>query len=100
MRVWATARAVDDRYQGLVPATVPYFVLERNFSYAAAYVLVGLLLALSGLGVAMFHPPAGRDARAEAGRSATAMRLLRRRRVGRLLPRADPRDARAGHLGP
>ena len=42
MRVWATAHAVDDLYQGLVPATVPYFVLERNFSYAAAS---GLALA-------------------------------------------------------
>jgi MFS transporter, FSR family, fosmidomycin resistance protein len=123
MRVWATAHAVDDLYQGLVPATVPYFVLERDFSYAAAsglalaatvgsavpqllvgwiadkrglhwlspvglacaavgfglagvvdsYVAVWLLLLLSGLGVAMFHPPAGRDARAEAGHSATAM---------------------------
>jgi FSR family fosmidomycin resistance protein-like MFS transporter len=123
MRVWATAHAVDDLYQGLVPATVPYFVLERDFSYAAAsglalaatvgsavpqllvgwladkrglswlssaglalaaigfglagvahsYVAVWLLLLLSGLGVAMFHPPAGRDARIEAGQSATAM---------------------------
>ena len=42
MRVWATAHAVDDLYQGLVPATVPYFVLERDFSYAAAS---GLALA-------------------------------------------------------
>jgi FSR family fosmidomycin resistance protein-like MFS transporter len=123
MRVWATAHAVDDLYQGLVPATVPYFVLERDFSYAAAsglalaatagsavpqlligwiadkrglswlspaglalaavgfgfagvahsYLAVWLLLLLSGLGVAMFHPPAGRDARIEAGESATAM---------------------------
>ena len=37
------------------------------------YVAVWLLLLLSGLGVAMFHPPAGRDARREAGESATAM---------------------------
>ncbi|WP_028065337.1 MFS transporter [Solirubrobacter soli] len=123
MRIWATAHAVDDLYQGLVPATVPYFVLERDFSYSAAaglalaatvgsavpqllvgwiadkrglswlspaglalaavgfgfagvahgYAAVWLLLLLSGLGVAMFHPPAGRDARAEAGQSATAM---------------------------
>jgi FSR family fosmidomycin resistance protein-like MFS transporter len=123
MRVWATAHAVDDLYQGLVPATVPYFVLERHFSYSAAsglalaatvgsavpqllvgwiadkrglswlspaglalaalgfglagvaptYAMVWLSLLLSGLGVAMFHPPAGRDARTEAGQSATAM---------------------------
>ncbi|MDA0166361.1 MFS transporter [Solirubrobacter ginsenosidimutans] len=123
MRVWATAHAVDDLYQGLVPATVPYFVLERDFSYSAAsglalaatvgsavpqllvgwaadrrglswlspvglalaatgfglaglaptYATIWLALLLSGLGVAMFHPPAGRDARVEAGQSATAM---------------------------
>jgi MFS transporter, FSR family, fosmidomycin resistance protein len=123
MRIWASAHAVDDLYQGLVPASVPYFVLERHFSYAAAsglalaatvgsavpqlfvgwiadrrgvgwlsplglavaatgfglagvaptYLTVWLCLLLSGLGVAMFHPPAGRDARVEARQSATAM---------------------------
>jgi MFS transporter, FSR family, fosmidomycin resistance protein len=123
MRVWASAHAVDDFYQGLVPAAVPYFVLERHFSYLGAsglamaatlgsalpqiavglladrrrlpwlaplgitlagtgaglaglarpYPLVFALLLLSGLGVAMFHPPAGRDARRAAGGSATAM---------------------------
>src|SRR3954469_14452402 len=106
MRIWASAHAVDDLYQGLVPATVPYFVLERHFSYAAtsglalaatvgsavpqpligwiadrkrfswlspralalaaigfgfagvaqSYAAVWLLLLLSGLGVALFHP--------------------------------------------
>lgn len=123
MRVWATAHAVDDFYQGLVPAAVPYFVLERHFSYveasglalaatlgsalpqvliglladrhrlrwmsplgvglagtgaglsglAPAYPLVFALLLLAGFGIAMFHPPAGRDARRAAGGSATAM---------------------------
>ncbi|MEV8071041.1 MULTISPECIES: MFS transporter [unclassified Streptomyces] len=123
MRVWATAHAVDDFYQGLVPAAVPYFVLERHFSYveasglalaatlgsalpqvpvglladryrlrwmaplgiglagvgaglsglAPAYPLVFALLLLAGVGIAMFHPPAGRDARRAAGGSATAM---------------------------
>jgi FSR family fosmidomycin resistance protein-like MFS transporter len=123
MRVLASAHAVDDFYQGLVPAAVPYFVLERHFGYLAAsglamaatlgsavpqlaigvladrrrlpwmsplgvclagigvglagllpqYPLVFALLLLSGLGVAMFHPPAGRDARRAAGGSATAM---------------------------
>jgi FSR family fosmidomycin resistance protein-like MFS transporter len=123
MRVWASAHAVDDFYQGLVPAAVPYFVLERHFSYlgasglamaatlgsalpqvvvgviadrrrlpwlaplgvtlagtgaglaglARAYPVIFALLLLSGLGVAMFHPPAGRDARRAAGGSATAM---------------------------
>jgi len=123
MRVWAAAHAVDDCYQGLVPAAVPYFVLERHFSYVEAsglalaatlgsalpqllvgfladrrqlpwmaplgislagfgaglsglvapYPLVFALLLLSGLGIAMFHPPAGRDARRAAGESAAAM---------------------------
>lgn len=123
MRVWATAHAIDDFYQGLVPAAVPYFVLERHFSYVEAsglalaatlgsalpqilvgvladrrrlpwlaplgislagtgaglsglvpsYPLVFTLLLMSGIGIAMFHPPAGRDARRAAGNSATAM---------------------------
>ena len=42
MRVGAAAHAVDDFYQGLVPAAVPYFVLERHFSYLGAS---GLALA-------------------------------------------------------
>ena len=123
MRLWAAAHAVDDFYQGLVPAAVPYFVLDRHIGYLGAsglataatlgsalpQVAVGLLtdrrrlawlapvgvatagtgaglaglvpsypaifalLLASGLGVAMFHPPAGRDARRAAGGSATAM---------------------------
>lgn len=123
MRLWASAHAVDDFYQGLVPAAVPFFVLERGYSYLGAsglalaatlgsalpqllvgvladrhrlpwlaplglsiagvgaglaglaptYPLVFTLLLCSGLGVAMFHPPAGRDARLAAGSSATAM---------------------------
>jgi MFS transporter, FSR family, fosmidomycin resistance protein len=40
---------------------------------ATGYAAVWLLLLLSGLGVAMFHPPAGCDARIEARQSATAM---------------------------
>jgi MFS transporter, FSR family, fosmidomycin resistance protein len=123
MRLWATAHAVDDFYQGLVPSAVPFFVLERHYSYAAAaglalaatlgsavpqllfgliadrrplrwmaplgilvagagaglagvaasYPVVFVLLLVSGLGVSMFHPCAGRDARRAAGDSATAM---------------------------
>jgi MFS transporter, FSR family, fosmidomycin resistance protein len=123
MRVWFSAHAVDDLYQGIVPASIPFFVLERHYSYAAAsglalaatvgsavpQLLIGLLadrrpllwmaplglllagigagtaglldayaavfalLLLSGLGIAMFHPPAGRDARLAAQNSATAM---------------------------
>jgi MFS transporter, FSR family, fosmidomycin resistance protein len=113
MRLWASAHAVDDMYQGLVPACVPYFVLDRHYGYVAAsglslaatlgsalpqivvgfvvdrhrlgwmagagvslagigagmsgvvpgYALVWLVLFASGLGVAMFHPAAGKAAR-------------------------------------
>ncbi|MFF9126494.1 hypothetical protein ACF09J_24865 [Streptomyces sp. NPDC014889] len=35
--------------------------------------MFALLLLLAGVGIAMFHPPAGRDARRAAGGSATAM---------------------------
>ncbi|MFI9503900.1 MFS transporter [Nocardia sp. NPDC052566] len=126
MRHWAFAHAVDDFYQGLVPASIPFFVLERDYSYVAAsglalaatlgsslpqpilgviadrwrmlwlapaglavagigaglaglapsYPLVWLLLLLSGIGIAAFHPAAGRDARRAAGDSATAMSLF------------------------
>jgi MFS transporter, FSR family, fosmidomycin resistance protein len=44
MRVWFSAHAVDDLYQGLVPAAIPFFVLERHYSYAAAS---GLVLAVT-----------------------------------------------------
>ena len=40
---------------------------------APDYLLVFALILVSGVGVAMFHPPAGRDARRAAGGSATAM---------------------------
>ena len=42
MRLWTAAHAIDDMYQGLVPASVPYFVLDRHYSYVAAS---GLALA-------------------------------------------------------
>ncbi|NUR63179.1 MAG: MFS transporter [Catenulispora sp.] len=126
MTLWASAHAVDDLYQGLVPAAVPYFVLERHYSYLAAsgltlaatlgsalpqpviglavdrwrlprlagigvaiagtglglsgtagpYALVWLCILVSGLGVAMFHPAAGRSAREAAGDSAAAMSVF------------------------
>jgi FSR family fosmidomycin resistance protein-like MFS transporter len=126
MRLWATAHAIDDVYQGLVPAMVPYFVLDRHYGYVAAsglslaatlgaalpQLLIGLavdrfaarwmagagitlagvgaglsgllpgywvawtLLFASGLGVAMFHPAAGKGARRAAGDSASAMSLF------------------------
>jgi FSR family fosmidomycin resistance protein-like MFS transporter len=126
MRMWGIAHAVDDLYQGLVPATVPYFVLDRHYSYVAAsgltlaatlgssipqpfiglavdrmklgwlaaagvalaglglglsglmpsYWAVWCLILLSGLGVAMFHPSAGKAARDSAGDSAAAMSVF------------------------
>ena len=38
-----------------------------------SYPAVFALLLLAGFGIAMFHPPSGRDARRAAGNSATAM---------------------------
>lgn len=126
MSLWAAAHAIDDLYQGLVPASVPYFVLERHYTYLAAsgltlaatlgsalpqpavglavdrwrlprlaaigvavagtglglsgvagpYALVWLCILVSGLGVAMFHPAAGRSARESAGDSAAAMSIF------------------------
>jgi len=126
MWLWAAAHAVDDLYQGLVPACVPYFVLDRHYGYVAAsgltmaaalgssvpqpfiglavdrfrlgwpaaagvalaglglglsglvepYPAVWALILLSGLGVAMFHPAAGKGARDTAGDSATAMSIF------------------------
>ena len=49
MRLWSAAHAVDDLYQGLVPACVPYFVLDRHYGYVAAS---GLALAAT-LGAAL-----------------------------------------------
>ncbi|HEX2143055.1 MAG TPA: MFS transporter [Glycomyces sp.] len=126
MWLWGTAHAVDDMYQGLVPACVPYFVLDRGYGYVAAtgltlaaalgasipqpffgvavdrrrldwfapagvalagiglglaglarpYPLVLALIFLSGIGVAMFHPAAGKGAREAAGDSAAAMSIF------------------------
>ncbi|ONH22409.1 MFS transporter [Pseudofrankia asymbiotica] len=124
--MWAAAHAVDDLYQGLVPASVPYFVLDRGYGYLAAsgltlaatlgsslpqpligllvdrrrvgplaavgvvlaglgvglaglapgYALTWSLILLSGTGVAMFHPAAGRAARIDAGDSTAAMSVF------------------------
>jgi FSR family fosmidomycin resistance protein-like MFS transporter len=126
MRLWVLAHAIDDLYQGLVPAVVPYFVLDRHYGYVAAsgltlaatlgssipqplfgviadrrnagwmtaagvglaglglsvagllpgYGAVWCAILASGLGVAMFHPAAGKAARRDAGDSATAMSLF------------------------
>jgi FSR family fosmidomycin resistance protein-like MFS transporter len=55
MRLWTTAHAIDDMYQGLVPASVPYFVLDRHYSYVAAS---GLALAAT-LGSSLPQPVIG-----------------------------------------
>ncbi|MFI1991689.1 MFS transporter [Actinoplanes sp. NPDC020271] len=111
----------------MVPATVPYFVLDHGYSYVAVsgltlaaalgssipqpfigvlvdrhrldwlaaagvavaglgfglsglvggwYPAVWTLILISGLGVAMFHPAAGRAARAAAGDSSSAMSVF------------------------
>ena len=122
----SAAHVVDDMYQGVVPALLPFFVLERHYSYAAvagltlaatmlssvaqpffgwwtdrasrrwmipagiltagigaglaglwsSYALTWVVLALSGLGVAAFHPEAARGARQAAGRSNRAMSVF------------------------
>ena len=113
MTVLVAGHAVDDLYQGAVPAVVPFLVAERSYSYLAAagitvaatllssvvqplfgvltdrrpmpwlvpvgmmvagvgiglcglsdsYVVTWLAIALSGLGVAAYHPEAARLAR-------------------------------------
>ncbi len=122
----AVSHAVDDVYQGAVPALLPFFVADRHYSYAAAtglvfaltafssviqpvfgaltdrhhlfwlvpvclsvagigvalsgltpnYPLTFLVIALSGMGVAAFHPEAARAARAASGNNWQAMSLF------------------------
>jgi len=122
----SVAHAADDIYQGIVPALLPFLVLERHYSYAAvsgltlaatvlssvaqpafgwltdrrprrwiipagltvagvgvaaagsssSYWLTWLAVALSGLGVAAFHPEAARAARQAAGDSTRAMSVF------------------------
>ncbi len=126
MRLWTLAHAIDDLYPGLVPAIVPYFVLDRHYGYVAvsgltlaatfgsslpqpffglvvdrlragwmagagiglaglglslagvfpAYAATWCMILLSGLGVSMFHPAAGKGARQDARDSAGAMSLF------------------------
>lgn len=123
LAVMSVGHAVDDLYQGAVPALLTFLVAERHYTYAAATgitfaatflssvaqpvfgvltdrrrlhwlvpvgvatagVGVGLagvgqgygftwaMIALSGLGVAAYHPEASRAARTVAGRSAARM---------------------------
>ncbi len=122
----AASHAVDDIYQGAVPALLPFFIAGRHYSYAAAtgltfaatalssviqpvfgaltdrhnlrwlvpagltvagvgiglsglaasYPLTWLAIALSGVGVAAFHPEAARAARAASGDSQQAMSVF------------------------
>ncbi|HXZ99030.1 MAG TPA: MFS transporter [Candidatus Binatia bacterium] len=50
LAIFAVCHGVDDMYQGVVPALLPYFVLERHYSYAAA---TGLIFALNALSSAV-----------------------------------------------
>lgn len=123
MWLLSAGHAVDDLYQGAVPALIPFFVAARHWDYAAAsgitvaatllssvvqpifgvltdrrrlpwlvplgmsvagagvglsglgrsYVLTWLAIALSGLGVAAYHPESARLARAVSKASHVAM---------------------------
>lgn len=122
----SAAHLVDDIYQGVVPAMLPFFVSERHYGYAAVaglvlgssllssvaqpvfgwwtdrrprrwmialgmltaaagvivaglatdYAVTFVALAVSGLGVAAFHPEGARAARQAAGDSARAMSVF------------------------
>jgi FSR family fosmidomycin resistance protein-like MFS transporter len=121
-----SAHVVDDLYQGVVPALLPFLVAERHYSFAAVaglmtaatvlssvaqplfgwwsdrherrwlipagistaavgvglaglfsnYAATWLAIALSGLGIAAFHPAAARSARQAAGESNRAMAVF------------------------
>jgi FSR family fosmidomycin resistance protein-like MFS transporter len=122
----STAHVVNDAYQGVVPALLPFLVAERHYTYAAvsgltlaatvlssvaqpafgwwtdrrsrrwmvpagiltaasgvacaglfsSYLLTWLVIAVSGLGIAAFHPEAARQARQAAGNSNRAMSVF------------------------
>ena len=122
----SSAHVVDDIYQGVVPALLPFMVADRGYSYAAvaglmlaatalssvaqpafgwwtdrhprpwmvavgistaafgvvlaglvdSYLATWLVIALSGLGVAAFHPEAARNARKAAGNSNRGMAVF------------------------
>lgn len=119
----AATHAVDDLYQGAVPALLPFLAIERHYTYVGltgitlaatflssavqpafgvitdrrrlgwliaagllvagigvglsglgdSYVITWLAVALSGIGVAAYHPEATRTARGVAGDSTQAM---------------------------
>ncbi|KAB2967259.1 MFS transporter [Zoogloea sp.] len=118
--------SVNDLYQGLIPALLPFMVLERGYSYTAvsglilaatglssvvqplfglyadrhprsglipagfmlaalgvalsgvaeSYLWTWLAIAMSGLGIAAYHPPATTAARLAGGSSQKAMSLF------------------------
>ncbi len=118
--------SVNDLYQGLIPALLPFMVLERGYSYTAvsglilaatglssvvqplfglyadkhprnwlipagfmlaalgvalagvaeSYLWTWLAIAISGLGIAAYHPPATTAARLAGGASQKAMSLF------------------------
>src|ERR1700728_3011179 len=120
----AATHAVDDLYQGAVPALLPFLAIERHYTYVGltgitlaatflssavqpafgvitdkrrmgwliaagllvagigvglsglgdSYVITWLAIALSGVGVAAYHPEATRTARGVGGDSTHAMR--------------------------
>lgn len=122
----SSAHVVDDLYQGIVPALLPFLVAQRHYSYAAvaglilaatvlssvaqpvfgwwtdrrprrwmipvgmmtaavgvglsglfdSYPVTWLVIALSGLGIAAFHPEAARAARQAAGNSNRGMSVF------------------------
>jgi FSR family fosmidomycin resistance protein-like MFS transporter len=122
----SAAHVINDTYQGVVPALLPFLVSERHYSYAAvsgltlaatvlssvaqpffgwwtdrrprrwmitaglltagagvsavglfsSYLLTWVVIALSGLGIAAFHPEAARAARQAAGNSNRAMSVF------------------------
>jgi MFS transporter, FSR family, fosmidomycin resistance protein len=122
----SVAHVIDDSYQGVIPALLPFFVADRNYSYAAVsgltlaatllssvaqpafgwwtdrhprrwligtgiltaaagvgaagmftnYAITWLTIAISGLGIAAFHPSAARAARQAAGNSNRAMSVF------------------------
>ncbi|MGO4383443.1 MFS transporter [Specibacter sp. RAF43] len=122
----SSAHMVDDFYQGVVPAMLPFLVSERHYSYAAVagltlaatmlssvvqpafgvwtdrkprrwlipagmataalgvgvaglfpgYALTWVMIAISGLGIAAFHPSAASAARRAAGNSNRGMSIF------------------------
>jgi MFS transporter, FSR family, fosmidomycin resistance protein len=122
----SSAHVINDAYQGVVPALLPFLVAERHYTYAAvsgltlaatvlssvaqpafgwwtdrrarrwmvpagiltaasgvacaglfsSYLLTWLVVAVSGLGIAAFHPEGARQARQSAGNSNRAMSVF------------------------